>query len=189
MFKLALLFLILIPQAFSKEFKQELLYLKVFKSYKSFKEVVIPDTISEFKTNTKLLEAYDKSKVRIGFIREVTTSTGCNDGCLPVIFTLFYNQKGEFLRVLSREGLTKKDHEEFEDLDYLQLESILRKNPKVFKEVAHPTNMVDAITRATLKVYQPHIIARAAYTTLRVNLYNQQTLSFLKKKYSFSPKK
>ncbi len=184
MLKYLFLFLFLSTSSFSKEVKQELLYLKVFKNFKSFKEVKIKDGISEFKTNKTLLEAFDDKK-RIGFIREVTTSTGCNDGCLPVIFTLFYNHKGEFLRLLSREGLTKKDHEEFEDIDYIQLESILRKNPSVFKKVIHPTNMVDAITRATLKVFQPHIIARAAYTTLRVNLYNQETLQFLFKKYKF----
>lgn len=189
MLKALILFTILTTCLYSKEVKQELLYLRVFKSFKSFKEIKIPDTISEFKTNTLLLEALDNKRKRLGFIREVTTSTGCNDGCLPVIFTLFYNEKGEFLRLLSREGLTKKDHEEFEDLDYLQLETILRKNPSVFKSVIHPTNMVDAITRATLKVYQPHIIARAAYTTLRVNLYNQQTLSFLKKNYKFPSQK
>ncbi|MFT6068325.1 MAG: hypothetical protein ACJAT2_000092 [Bacteriovoracaceae bacterium] len=186
MFKIIFFLFIISTASFSKEMKQELLYFKVFKNFKSFKEVKIEDGISEFKTNTGLLEAFDKNKKRIGFIREVTTSTGCNDGCLPVIFTLFYNEKGEFLRLLSREGLTKKDHEEFKDIDYIQLESILRKNPPVFKSVIHPTNMVDAITRATLKVYQPHIIARAAYTTLRVNLYNQETLKFLSKNYKFS---
>lgn len=189
MIKYLILFTILISNSFSKEAKKESLYLKVFKGYASSKEVKIPDNISEFKTNIKLLEAFDKKKKRIGFIREVTTSTGCNDGCLPVIFTLFYSENGSFLRVLSREGLTKKDHEEFQDIDYIQLESILRKNPSVFKAVIHPTNMVDAITRATLKTYQGDVIKKAAYTTLRVNLYNQHTLSFLKGKYKFSSKK
>jgi hypothetical protein len=189
MLKFFFLFIFLTTFSFSKEVKREVLYLTVFKDFNSSKEVKIPDTISEFKTNISLLEAFDKKKKPLGFIREVTTSTGCNDGCLPVIFTLFYNDKGRFLRLLSREGLTKRDHEEFQDLDYLQLESILRRNPKTFKSVIHPTNMVDAITRATLKVYQPDVVALAAYTTLRVNLYNQQTLKFLKTKYALPSKK
>jgi hypothetical protein len=189
MLKILFLFSLLISNSYASSAKKEVLYLKVFKNFKSLKKVKIPDTISEFKTNTRLIEVFDKKIIRIGFIREVTTSTGCNDGCLPVLFTLFYDAKGILLRLLSREGLTKKDHEEFQEIDYIQLESILRKNPAVFKSVVHPTNMVDAITRATLKVYRPHIIARAAYTTLRVNLYNQQTLSFLKQKYKLSPPK
>jgi len=155
------------------------LYKKVFKSYSKSKVHKTVDRISEFKTNKTILEALDSSGKRLGFIREVNTSTGCNDGCLPVIFTLFYDSKGQFLRLLSKEGLTKKDHEEFGEFDYLNLETIIRKNPPVFKKVGHPSEMVDAITRATLKVYKAHVIERAAYTTLRVNLYNQDTLNFI----------
>lgn len=157
------------------------LYKKVFKSYSKTVVHKTKDRISEFKTNKTILEVLDTSGKRLGFIREVNTSTGCNDGCLPVIFTLFYDSKGNFLRLLSKEGLTKKDHEEFTDLDYLKLETILRKNPAEFKMVGHPSEMVDAITRATLKVYEPHVIAKAAYTTLRVSLYNQDTLNFIRK--------
>lgn len=166
--------------SFSGELKD---YSDVLKGISKTKILKIADTISEFKTNVKLLEALDKKGKRIGFIRNVTTSTGCNDGCLPVIFTLFYNEKAEFLRVLSKPGLTKKNHEEFSDLDYIKLESVLRKNPKSFKGIGHPTEMVDAITRATLKIYEPDVIARAAYSTLRINLYNQQTQKFIRKNY------
>jgi len=40
--------------------------------------------------------------------------------------------------------------------------------------------MVDAITSETLKVYKPFVVDNAAYTTLRLNLYNQDTLTQLK---------
>lgn len=163
-------------------------YKGVFSLITKTKVLKIEDSISEFKTNTKLLEVFNKSGKRMGFIREVVTSTGCNDGCLPVIFTLFYNEKAQFLRVLSKPGLTKKNHEEFSELDNIQLESIIRKNPSIFKEVGHPTEMVDGITRATLKRFSPYVIKKAAYTTLRVNLYNQQTQKFIKKNYLSSSK-
>ena len=158
-------------------------YKTVFKDITIVKTLKITDTISEFKTNVKLLEAYSSDKKRIGFIRNVTTSTGCNDGCLPVIFTLFYNVKGDYLRVLSKPGLTKKNHAEFTELDYIKLELVLKSNPAVFKKVGYPTEMVDGITGATLQIYRPHVIDKAAYSTLRVNLYNQQTQKYILKNY------
>lgn len=170
----------MISPLFAKELKS---YVSIMpKAYRTI-AINIDDPIGEFKTNTKLLEVYDKKGNRIGFIREVTTSTGCNDGCLPVIFTLYYTKNGKFKRLTSKEGLTKKNHEAFTEFDYIRLESILRENPKVFKQVVHPSNMVDSISRATLKTYEPHVIKKAAYSTLRVNLYNQHTLKLLDKKY------
>lgn len=183
-----IVFLLFIQSSLASDAKRSELYVKVFSSFSKTKTHKIADNISEFKTNVKLLVALDKGGKRLGFIREVTTSTGCNDGCLPVIFTLFYDAKGKYLKLLSRPGLTKKDHEEFNELDYIRLETILRKNPGIFKMVAHPTEMVDGITRATLTQYQPHVIAKAAYTTLRTNLYNQETLKHIQKTF-ISPSK
>lgn len=182
------LILLLITQVtFASAPKNLDMYKKTFKSFASLKNHKIVDPIGEFKTNNKLLEALDKANKRLGFIREISTSTGCNDGCLPVIFTLFYGANGKFIKLISKPGLTKKNHEEFTDLDYLALESIIKRNPPIFKKVGHPTEMVDAITRATLKIYEPHVIKRAAYTTLRVNLYHQHTLEFIQKNH-ISPK-
>jgi hypothetical protein len=53
-------------------------------------------------------------------------------------------------------------------------------NPKVFKKVNHPTEMVDAISGETKKDYKEHVVKNAAYSSLRVNLYHQQTKMFLK---------
>lgn len=179
-----LLFLFILPfMAYSAEGKKTDLYKLVFKDYATTKIHKIDDPISEFKTNTKLLEVMNKKGKSVGYIREVTTSTGCNDGCLPVIFTLFYDRKGKFSRLISRVGLTKKNHEEFGDMDYYTLETILNKNYPIFKQVKHPKQMVDAVTSATLITYKRFVIQKAAYTTLRTHLYNQHTLKFIKKTF------
>jgi hypothetical protein len=52
-------------------------------------------------------------------------------------------------------------------------------NPKEFKSIIHPKEMVDAISSETLKAYSGFVIKEAAYTTLRMNLYNQDTLKLL----------
>lgn len=182
------IWMLIFPTVLFSEENKEILYKQVFKTYSTSIKHKIPDTISEFKTNVELLEALDGKKKRLGFIREVTTSTGCNDGCLPVVFTLFYDGNAKFMKLLSRAGLTKKDHEEFTELDYIRLDQILRKNPSSFKAVGHPSEMVDAITRATLKTYKNDVIARSAYTTLRTNSYNQQTMNFIRKKFKISSK-
>lgn len=155
-------------------------FKKFFKNLESTKKIKIDDPVKNESTNLVLYEVFDKSSKSIGFIRDVSTSTGCNDGCLPVIFTLFYSKEGKLLGLRSKEGLTKKYHEPYNDQDYLNLQLILDRNPKSFIGVKHPSEMVDAITRATKKEYVGDVIEKSAYTTLRINLFNQHTLKFLK---------
>lgn len=176
---LSLLFLISTTRAESK--KPDLsFYSQVFKNVASVKSLKIDDPISDNPINLKVYELYSKKNKRLGYCREVVTSTGCNDGCLPVIFTLFYDDEKKFKKILSRPGLTKKFHKPFTAEDYSTLEMILLRNPSQFKQVNHPKDMVDVLTSATKPEFQPHVVTQAAYTSLRVNLYNQHTLKFLK---------
>lgn len=151
----------------------------VFKDYTKKEVLKINDPINDEPTNTSILKIY-KGDQHIGFVRQVTTSTGCNDGCLPVIFDLYYDQKGTFLKLLSTPGLTKKHHKPFTPNDYIQLEMIILQAPEIFNSVAHPKQMVDAISGATTKIYEPYVIKQAAYTTLRVHLFHQHTSKYIK---------
>jgi hypothetical protein len=155
-------------------------YKKILKDYSSVKKHNVKDNISKDPLNTQILEVFDSKKKRVGFIREIITSTGCNSACLPIIATFFYNQNKQFITLQSSEGLTKKNHEEFTTEDYQNLDFILLKNPKEFKSIINPKEMVDAITSETLKSYKAFVIKEAAYSTLRLNLYNQDTLKLLK---------
>ena len=96
----------------------------IFKDYTKKESLTIDDPINDMPTNTKLIKVFKGDKT-IGFVRQVTTSTGCNDGCLPVIFDLYYDASGEFLKLLSTPGLTKKYHKPFTPNDYIQLEMIV----------------------------------------------------------------
>jgi hypothetical protein len=155
------------------------LYKKIFNEYVQSEKLTIADTISSQPVNTVVLKALDKSGNTIGYIREIATTTGCNSACLPILVTLFYTPDKKFHTVKSRQGLTKKDHMPFTELDYQSLELVFAQNPKIFKQVSHPKLMVDAITSETLKEFKPYVVEKAAYTSLRLNLYNQDTLGFL----------
>jgi hypothetical protein len=157
------------------------LYRKVYKEYASYVEYPVVDTISDNPINNKILEIKNKDGKRLGFVRELITTTGCDSACLPVIATLFYNEQKKFLALKSREGLTRKNHVPWTEKDYQTMEMILLQNPAIFREVTHPKQMVDAITSETLKNYSPYVIFEAAYTSLRLNRYNQDTLQLLQK--------
>jgi hypothetical protein len=161
-------------------------YTKVFPKISKIEAKPIPDPISDDPINVKILIAKNKAGKTLGYIREVTTSTGCNSACLPVIFTLFYDGKKNFKKLLSKKpGLTKINHLPFTDEDYFKLEGILLQNPKSFQKVMHPLEMVDAITSETKKEFVADVVKGAAYSSLRINLYNQQTLKELKKAKSY----
>ncbi len=155
------------------------LSLSVFKNATYKIKTTIPDPISKKSNNKSIYKIYDSKKNLIGHQRHIDTTTGCNSACLPVVFDLFYDKSGKFLRILSKDGLTKKFHRPFAQEDYARLEMIILMNPNVFKKVGHPTEMVDAISGATLSQFVPSVIKDAAYSTLRINLYNQHTLKFL----------
>lgn len=157
-----------------------LVYMDVFSGAKNLVPLKIDDPISDKPINTTLFKVQDKDDVTIGYIRDITTTTGCDSACLPIIFTLFYNEKKMLIKIKSIPGLTKKFHMKFTDDDYEKLNLILALNPSVFLKVGHPTEMVDAISGATKTEYQDSVVKNAAYTSLRVNKYNQHTLDFLK---------
>lgn len=155
-------------------------YKDTFKTASSLTTISIPDPISDEPINTSIIILKDKKHNIVGYVRDITTTTGCNSECLPVIFTLFYNDKKMLLKLKSKAGLTKKYHARFTSMDYQRLELILALNPKVFETVGHPTQMVDALSGATKAEYVDSVVKDAAYTSLRVNRYNQHTLNFLK---------
>lgn len=155
-------------------------YKSVFPNAVEQESLKIPDPISDKPINTTILRIKNLSKKTIGYIREIKTTTGCDSACLPVVFTLFYNSDKELVKLKSRPGLTKKFHAPFTVKDYEKLDLVLLINPTIFKKVKHPTEMVDALSGETKKEFRAHVVKEAAYSTLRVNLYNQQTRNFLK---------
>lgn len=155
-------------------------YAKVISEFDRIEKKTISDPISDNPINTEILLLY-KDKDLQGFVREISTTTGCNSACLPLNYTTFYNPKGEFLGVRSREGLTKKNHAPMTEEDYNRLEMIVLLAPPEFSRVGHPKEMTDAISGETLKKYKNIVVPEAAYSTLRVHLYNQQTIKEIKK--------
>ncbi len=156
-------------------------YKSIFPKISKVKKIKVEDKISENPINTTIQVAFNKEGKKLGFIREVNTTTGCNSACLPVIFTLFYNTKYEFLKLKSKTGLTKKLHRPMTEDDINRLHLLLGINPPIFKTVKHPTDMTDALTGATKPQYVDAVVKEAAYSTLRINTYNQDTISQLKK--------
>ena len=154
-------------------------YLKVFNKLTSIKEIAIPDPISDDPVNTKLIvvKAGDGT---LGYIREISTTTGCHSACLPILYRAFHGLDGSFLTLQSDEGLTKKNHAPFSPEDYLKLESLVVGQNEKFDKIKHPTEMTDALSGATLVNYQADVVREAAYTSLRVYLYAQQTKTFIK---------
>ncbi len=153
-------------------------FQKVFKKATLLEEIKISDPIMDKPTNTNLLVIKNGDSI-IGYAREIKTDTGCDSGCLPVIFTLYYSADKKFIELTSKPGLTKKNHARFTPMDYFNLKSILNRNPPSFSKIKHPYELVDMVSGATKKEYVPDVVAKAAYTSLRVNTYNQQTLKFL----------
>lgn len=177
--KLLILFtLIFSTISFSKRRKDPV--KEVFPSMKVTKVFKVKDTISENPINTEIVAAYDEDKKLLGYFRKIITTTGCNSACLPITATLFYNPNKSFMTIKSKKGLTKKDHAPFTNSDYNELELILNLNPEDFKSVSHPKDMVDVITGETTKKFKDDVVKNAAYTSLRLNTYNQDTLKRLK---------
>ncbi len=155
-------------------------YRQVFPSFHAVTPIIILDSIDGADSvNTQILLVKDKLKKNIGFIRDIKTSTGCQSACLPVIFTLFYNQEFKFLKILSKEGLTKKNHEPFSPEDYWQLEALLIKSPAELEKIKTPHEMVDVLTSATKVELKPFVVSAAAYSTLRIFKYHQETMRVL----------
>lgn len=158
---------------------KSLFYSKGLQGASYINEIAIDDPISEKPINLVILKVYNSKMLHIGYVRNINTTTGCNSACLPVVFSLFYDEKKQFIKLLSKNGLTKKGHAPFTDKDYVKLEMILMMNPVSFKMIKHPLELTDAITSATRKDYSNDVVKDAAYSSLRINLYHQHTLKFL----------
>jgi hypothetical protein len=148
-------------------------------SFTHLEKVKIKDTISENPVNNELIKVLKVNKT-IGFVRAISTTTGCNSACLPINYISFYAPDGSFLSLSSKDGLTKINHTPFTKEDYSNLEFILSTNTDVFKDVDHPKEMTDAISGETLKLYRHSVVKGAAYSTLRIHLYNQDTIKYIK---------
>jgi hypothetical protein len=159
------------------------------KTFKSYNEIFsnldkihrrkINDKISETPINTEVYLLKSKGKL-IGFAREIRTTTGCNSECLPINYTAFYYPDGAYLTLTSRDGLTKISHAPFTKDDLIKLGYLLELAPEEFRGIGHPTELTDALSGATLKKYENLVVKGAAYTTLRIHLYHQETLEFIK---------
>lgn len=158
--------------------KRDIFYKKVFPHLSRVKVISIKDTISDDPVNNKLLKVFSKKKF-LGYIREIKTTTGCNSACLPVIYTSFYDEKARLIKILSRDGLTKINHTPFTAKDYSQLDFIVALAPKEFDHIKDPKELTDALSGATLKKYQPFVVKGAAYSTLRIHLYNLNTQNII----------
>ena len=175
--KIILILFLLSPLCFSS--KQSDKIKEVFPNYTKLIELDILDPISENPINIKIKKVIKEKKI-LGFVRYIETTTGCNSSCLPLSFSLFYDSKGNFTKLYSADGLTKINHAQFTDKDYSDLEFILLFPNKAFDSVGHPKEMTDAISGATLKKFSGTVVKGAAYSTLRIHLYNQQTIKFIK---------
>jgi hypothetical protein len=150
-----------------------------YKAKSKIEIVKIKDSISANPVNTELLKIIILGK-NVGYARSIATTTGCNSACLPLNYITFYDINGKFLKLVSKDGLTKIGHASFTTADYSNLEFILVMAPSEFSKVVHPKEMTDALSGATLKEYKASVVAGAAYSTLRIHLYNQNTINIIK---------
>ena len=155
-------------------------YKKVFSKLDQIDTHKIPDPISESPINTKIYILKHAGDV-IGFAREIHTTTGCNSECLPINYTAFYYPDGKYLKLHSTDGLTKIGHALFTNDDLIKLSYLIELAPMAFDKIVHPTDLTDALTGATLKEYQNIVVKGAAYSTLRIHLYHQDSLKFIKR--------
>lgn len=168
--------------AFNVEAKVDAsLIKKVFPSYTSLKKLEVVDPISEKPVNTVIYQVYAKKEL-IGFARGIETTTGCNSACLPISYVSFYNAQGDYLKLISKDGLTKIGHAPFTPEDYAKLDFILALAPEKLSKLTLPKDMTDALSGATLKAYTDVVVAGAAYSSLRIHLYNQLTLKQISSK-------
>jgi len=166
--------------------EDKIFFQKVFPKLSRVELLKIQDNVSAEKNNNKLLVVF-AGKSRIGFIRKINTTTGCNSACLPIVYSSFYNEKGEYLKLISRPGLTKIYHAPMTGEDLGRLDFILAMAPKILSEVLEPKEMTDAISGETLKNYKDSVVEGAAYTTLRIHLYNQETMKHISKYLKSNP--
>lgn len=110
------------------------------------------------------------------FYREIFTPVCFTGECKPVYINFYWDLLGNYRRYDLPPGkvLTKMDHEEFTDDDYVKLQEILTNPSSLLGDVAvgdlvgtgtdNLTDSVDAKTGATLKTIKREVIEGAVYT-------------------------
>jgi hypothetical protein len=136
----------------------------------------IADTITEGNANSTYLRVYDAAQNFLGYVREISTTTGCKSLCNPLLFTLTFVADRAFKKVLAPVPLTKLGHAEFEDADYKKLNELVANPPESFKNVSKPMDLVDGVTHATKPEHQNSVVHEAAFTSFRVYQYERQTV-------------
>lgn len=148
---------------------------QVFPTLTSLSKKLISDPISENPINTALYSAFQGTK-HLGYIRPIETTTGCKSACLPISYMAFYTSTGDYLKLKSIPGLTKINHTPFTPNDYAELDLVLVLVPEELSRVEDPKDMTDALSGATSKQFEKSVVKGAAYSTLRIHKYNQQTI-------------
>lgn len=175
-------FLLILVFAFNSYAKiDESLVRKIFPDFSSLKKFDVSDPISDKPVNTSIYEVYSKEE-RVGFVRGVETTTGCNSACLPISYMSFYKKDGSYIKLVSKVGLTKIGHASFTDEDYAKLAFILALAPARLSAIKNPRDLTDALSGETLKEFKEIVVSGAAYSSLRIHLYHQLTLQQISSK-------
>jgi hypothetical protein len=127
-------------------------------------------------TKYEIKLAFGRSRLPEFFFRNVFTPVCYTGVCKPVHIDMYWDLLGNYLgfQVPASEPLTKTDHKEFLEEDYLKLHKILANTQSLLEDftiyelVDHRTynlsDSVDAVTGATPKTIQKEVIAGAVFT-------------------------
>lgn len=130
--------------------------------------------LTEGKDTLKL--ALDKDGKPLYYFRNIYTPV-CNTGeCKPVYINFYWDLLGNYTRFTmpANEVLTKTDHREFQEKDYVKLQEIIAKETSIFSELKMEdlvvkgteriSDSVDVKTGATLKTIKNEVIEGAVFT-------------------------
>ncbi len=122
--------------------------------------------------NETLVRAYDGKRL-LGTFRPVATTTGCDSGCLPVVFHLSLTDKGQVKAILEdpRSPLTKIHHQPLSAAEKKKLLSIARELPKGLDWIDGNAGLADARGAFPPSTWSPlrgSLVEGAAYTSYRV---------------------
>ncbi len=157
---------------------------QVFPTAAFLKDSLISDSsdLTSGMPNMHLLQIFDATKSRVGFIREVYTSAGCTSTCSPLDFTLGFDHQGQYLAIFQRENMPlEKDFgaDIFNRDDYKKLNSFLENTPPSYSLATIPNDLVDAVTDATKVEYVGDVVETAAMSCFKIYLYKEQSLTEL----------
>ncbi len=134
--------------------------------------------------NNSILWALDKNEKTIFGFRPISTTTGCNSGCSPVVFHLKFDAKGNVVDLIEdpNELLRKKWHKAYTRSDKAKALELAKRIPEKLMSVLEPKYLADDLnhyppqTWTTLKDY---LVNESAYTSYRIVQASYQVKSFL----------